>query len=473
MPKRVHRRKSTGPVAIRRTLILTIGSITFAAGLTSLAEAGHLDPLLVEQGRQIFFNETFNGNGRTCATCHRSQDNFGLTPAFIAELPSNDPLFVAETNPELALDFENPLLMRNFGLILENNDGFADLANDFNMRGVPHLLAMNVSVASAAGPRTGWGGDGAPGDGSLRSFATGAVTQHFPKTLNRLPGVDFRLPTEAELDALEAFQLSLGRHDDLQLPLPITGIIAARGQEIFMDNTLGKCNACHFNAGANGDPAIFGPGAGNLNFNTGVEALPDQPADLTNELVPPDDGFGIPGDGTFNTPPLVEAADTGPFFHNNSVETIEGSVGFYNGAAFNNSPAGQLLTAATGSGIALDGTQVVAVAAFLRVINTLENIRTSRTYLTTSLSLSDNLRVQELLGLTLEETLDAIIVLKGGGLHPEAIPPLLNTEATVLLAQALFDVPFLRNPVIREAIAELDKARQELISETTLAAKSP
>src|SRR3546814_9251049 len=43
---------------------------------------------------------------------------------------------------------------------------------------------------------------------SLRSFATGAVIQHFTKTLNRIPGVDFRLPTDAELDALQAFQLS-------------------------------------------------------------------------------------------------------------------------------------------------------------------------------------------------------------------------------------------------------------------------
>lgn len=72
-------------------------------------------------------------------------------------------------------------------------------------------------------------------------------------------------------------------------------------------------------------------------FDTGVEGLPDQPARLTGEKVPQDDGFGRPGDGTFNVPPLVEAADTGPLFHNNAIETIEGAVGFYNGAAFNNS----------------------------------------------------------------------------------------------------------------------------------------
>ncbi len=48
---------------------------------------------------------------------------------------------MAERNPDLANDFENPRLMRALGLILENQDGFDDLANDFNMRGVPHTLA--------------------------------------------------------------------------------------------------------------------------------------------------------------------------------------------------------------------------------------------------------------------------------------------------------------------------------------------
>ena len=341
-------------------------------------------PTLVERGEEIFLTETFEGNGRTCATCHRPTDNFGLSPAFIAALPADDPLFVAETNTDLARDFEKPRLMREFALILENQDGFDDLAGNFNLRGVPHTLALATSIASRQGPQTGWSGDGSPGDGSLRSFATGAVIQHFTKTTRRIPGVDFRLPTDDELDALEAFQLSLGRQEELELPIPLKSVVTARGQAIFLDNSLGKCNACHSNAGANADPAIFGPGAGNLNFATGVENLPDQPADLTGEFVPPDDGLGSPGNGEFNTPPVIEAADTGPFFHNNSVDTIEGAVAFYNGDAFTASPAAQLLIGATGSAINLDATQVVAVAAFLRAINALENIRSSNELLASS-----------------------------------------------------------------------------------------
>ena len=186
-------------------------------------------PTLVEVGEQLFLNESFSENGRTCATCHRPTDNFGLTPSFIATLDSSDPLFVAETNSDLAASFENPVLMRGFALILENQDGFDDLEANFNMRGVPHTLALRTSIESRDGARTGWSGDGAPGDGSLRSFAVGAVIQHFTKTTDRIASVDFRLPTDDELDALEAFQLSLGRQLELELPLGLKGIVASRG----------------------------------------------------------------------------------------------------------------------------------------------------------------------------------------------------------------------------------------------------
>ncbi len=103
------------------------------------------------------------------------------------------------------------------------------------------------------GPLTGWAaGDGAPGDGSLRSFAIGAIIQHMPKTLAREPGVDFRLPTDEELDALEAFMLTLGRQEELSLPLPLKGDLALRGQELFIDKDQknGRCNLCHINGGA-------------------------------------------------------------------------------------------------------------------------------------------------------------------------------------------------------------------------------
>lgn len=449
---------------IRPIVVVGVGAallsvITFSGCAPVPAPPADPQAKLVARGREIFFNETFNGNGRTCGTCHREENNFTIDPAFIATLPPNDPLFVAEFNPDLKKNFENPRLMRAFGLILENLDGFDDLEHKFTMRGVPHTLGLRTSVNSPQGPRTGWSGDGAPGDRSLRSFAVGAVIQHFTKTLNRIAGVDFRLPTDEELDALEAFQLSLGRQQDLTLPLPLKGTVPKRGQGIFLDTSLGKCSLCHVNAGAT---ANLGSGnIGNANFNTGVEDLPDQPADLTGELVPPDDGFGTPGDGTFNIPPLVEAADSGPFFHNNSIETIEGAVGFYDGESFNDSPAGRLLASVDpeGVGIELDGTQIVAIAAFLRVVNALENIRESMAQLEASLDKGSG-TAKPLLQRAVNETKDSIRVLEGGGLHPEAVAHL--KEARRLTKKAARSV-FFRRKHTRNAIREQEKARAFLL----------
>jgi hypothetical protein len=448
---------------MKRLLVILCGLILIAGcHVSSPPPAPDPGAALIEKGRQIFFNETFEGNGRTCGSCHPAENNFTIDPTFIASLPADDPLFVAEFNPALKENFENPRLMRQFGLILENLDGFEDLANKFVLRGVPHLLGLRNTVASPQGPRLGWSGDGSPGDGSLRSFATGAVIQHFTKTLNRVAGVDFRLPTAEELDALEAFQLSLGPQQELALPLPLKGTVAKRGQELFLDRDVGKCFFCHSNAGANGDPTVFGPNAGNLNFNTGVEDLPDQPQDLTGELVPPDDGFGTPGDGTFNVPSLIEAADTGPFFHNNAIQTIEGAVAFYDGDSFNESPAGQFLQQTTGSAVEIDGTQVVEIAAFLRVINTLENIRESIEMLQIVAQRQHQTVEQgkRLLDQAAAETSDSIADLSCGGLHPQAVKYL--QEALRLTEKARCSW-FSKSRLARQAIEQQEKARSELV----------
>jgi cytochrome c peroxidase len=73
-------------------LITLLGLITLITLLTRAppepTPAG--DPL-VAKGRELFFKETFDGNGRTCGTCHRAEDNLTIDAAFIATLPSNDP----------------------------------------------------------------------------------------------------------------------------------------------------------------------------------------------------------------------------------------------------------------------------------------------------------------------------------------------------------------------------------------------
>ena len=65
---------------------------------------------LVAEGEQLFFNETFNGNSRTCGTCHPARNNLTIDPNFIATLPSDDPLFVAEFVPALRGKCRHPTL---------------------------------------------------------------------------------------------------------------------------------------------------------------------------------------------------------------------------------------------------------------------------------------------------------------------------------------------------------------------------
>jgi mono/diheme cytochrome c family protein len=406
-------------------------------------------PDLIERGRRLFTEETFGGNGRTCASCHPPDNNFTLDPAFIATLPRRDPLFVAEFDPRLRA-LENPAMLRRFALVLENLDGFGQPGV---LRSVPHTLGLGQTIApdTASGfplaGATGWSGDGAPGNGSLRNFAVGAVVQHATKSLAREPGKDFRLPTEAELDMMLAFQLSLGRQAELTSPQTTDfqdGAVDA-GRDLFFgaapvrtrDEGTRTCSGCHGLAGANN-------GAGrNQQRAPGANRHPNAPACRGN--APGDGGFGPTpvttvaaatvcgrGDHTitfrggefFSPPSLVEAADTPPFFHNNIADTVEQAVAFYASDAFNASPSG------AGRGFVFGPGQVEKIAVYLRAINALENTRQAGVYLEQASGRPFGL-AQPLLRRALVDAKDAIEVLTGGPLNPFAA-----TGAVAALEQA-------------------------------------
>ncbi len=411
---------------------------------------------LIQLGENLFNNETFDGNGRTCATCHRPENNFTIDPKFIATLPSDDPLFVHEFNPRLK-DLENAELLRKFGLFLENVDGF-DRPGVF--RGAPHTLALRTSIEHNDDGLTvlgrvhalGWSGDGSANEGSLRSFAIGAIIQHFPKTLNRIEGKDFRLPTDDELDALEAFQLSLGRQQELNLAkMNFKSETVNNGRDLFFDQKSGPCSFCHDNAGAN---VVDGFGR---NFAIGIEDMPSAPHKMENPSSPFDAGLGQTagtqgfGDNSFNTPPLVEAADTAPFFHNNSIPTIEGAVAFYTSPAFQN---------ATGVNVDLEASEVNAIAAMLRTINSLENIRISndQDHSAKDEELDDGIKFIEL---AMADTEDAYQVLEGMEYHLFGDAVDLLKLAYELEASAInANNKSKRNQLLQKAISYKDKAKK-------------
>ena len=164
------------------------------------------------------------------------------------------------------------------------------------------------------------------------------------------------------------------------------------------------------------------------------------------------------GDGTFNTTPLVEAADTPPFFHNNTAETLEDAVAFYGTPTFNNvSPVR----------IQLNRAETDQIGAFLRVLNALENVRSA-------LALAEKAEdsgvfedAARLLVVAAADTNDAIVVhldapTSTGLPQAPAVAPL--TEAAGLLLEASESrFPRQRRFLIEQAKAELEAARSEMV----------
>lgn len=435
-----------------------------ALGMLSATAASAQSPALIERGRQLFFNETFNGNGRTCGTCHPATNNFTIDRAFVRTLPPSDPLFIVRSTKELR-DIEIKQFLRD-GIILENLDTFA---NPGVMRGVPHTLALGPSTRNNA---TGWSGDGSPG--ALREFATGAVTQHFPKTLNRQPGVDFRLPNNDELEAMLAFQLSLGRQADPVLAsLEFDDPVVQEGLELFTgaararDGGTRACSGCHTNGSTNDQQRA-----------TGTELLPTGPACQQGFKVPGDGGQGqspvttvirkqlcgkgpnsatvFRGNRTFNVPPAIEAADTPPFFHNNAVATLEGSITFYTSDIFNDSSAG------AGRAFVLDADEVNAIGAFLRTLNAMQNIDSANALGARASDPDELAPTNFLMDWWGAETEDAIEVLTQGpiALYPEAVMSL--REAREFERQARLQSPP-NVDLMEDAIAAQESARDSIL----------
>ncbi len=475
---------------------------------------------VIAQGRQLFLHDRFDGNGRTCGTCHVEMNNFTVDPALIAKLPADDPLFVAESNPALAT-LENADLLRRFGLILVNADGF-DPSRGFVMRGTQNVQALANSMTpqdpsfgidfstNGRNPdppeRLGWGNDGAP----LRDFALVAIAQHAPLTMNRTLGVDFRVPTDEELDALAAYQLALGRQEDFSLTtLELKSDLATKGKTLFLDTgNLGEptpghknCQACHFNAGGSaglsfnpttpGFPRLDGSPRGfNIASPTNANEIPlaltlGLPRDggfgqiltiflshgNTDDLPPP---FGHVEIEEFNSPPLVESADTAPFFHNHTVPDLESAVAFYGTQAFKSS----LIPAVIPVEISDDpmNPEVQAIAAFLRVLNALENIRSSIDVAKRGGIMATIADKRELARLSLAETVDALEVLSTGALDRSGEPTIRSAQTRLVVARVTLGVaqhlwmPNAIDNLLSVAIQQLRDARSALAKPNTLPA---
>jgi cytochrome c peroxidase len=331
-----------------RTLLRAVAIASILVPLTvRTARAAPPDPVPgkrapYELGDDVFFHETFGGNGRTCATCHDPGNEFTVSPELVQKRYQQDP--------------GNPLFRP-----IDSDDGrgnsYATLL-DHALFKVTIPLHPNVTLVDSPGQRsiTVWRGvpsianvaltapylqDGrAP---TLPEQALGAIKGHMQPT---------RKPTSRELDALQTFQeeffyplrlravrdRSEGPPPEPGFSMPATSPSAQRGRASFNLH----CSRCHSGELANepADPTVSHFANALVSDANSLDLplfrLAFRQADGSSLVtVSPDPGrAALTGDirdlNAFDTPSLRGVKQTAPYFHDNSADTLEDVVDHYN-----------------------------------------------------------------------------------------------------------------------------------------------
>jgi hypothetical protein len=347
---------------VRRYIGVISGSVvmTLAACLAAAA---------ISEGQRLFDHETFGGNGRTCRTCH-SSDNGTINPEEVAKRLAADPSdplflhdgldnFVSGTTriaQHATILIERPLPQ---GVILLDDPSATSVVL---ARGVPSTV--NTPALDPALMYDMRNPD-------LQDQASGAIERH---ALATIP------PTAAQLDAIAEFQQTNNRFFSRKAMRlfarggPPPGLPEGRtpsekrGREFFVDapwnppSKKGVCALCHggpmlntaneFTTDATGAPPgwrafdILVSSRNVLNNPVHTFAVTDR-CNVTLSVTSPDPGIMITGvynipmlaqflppeetcilhpaffANMFKTPQLFGIRQTAPYFHDNSAKTLE------------------------------------------------------------------------------------------------------------------------------------------------------
>ncbi|WXA98279.1 hypothetical protein LZC95_15745 [Pendulispora brunnea] len=335
------------------------------AGPAPQAGPGHAGPSHPPDGEELFDEETFAGNGRTCASCHRrdGRDVTDIDPEQVQRVYRHRP--------------KDPLFRS-----IDSNDGkgndYSLLLRDATFR-IPFVLPPNVTVderddnvyqdaqgrtvvvlrRAVPSVRNITFEDHLMYDGrenaDLAHQAIAAVQTH------NEPG---RLPTQREAEAMSAFQRTLFTSRQLERyaeggpppELPHGSTPAQRrGRRFFEQRNApdGLCAMCHSGPLLNTTNVfnpIEGPNrriAGNFSSELNANGYPaytfhfEMPDHTVRTIRSPDPGRTIitgdpciddpaactinPGStaSIFKIPTLWGVSNTAPYFHDNSAKTLE------------------------------------------------------------------------------------------------------------------------------------------------------
>ncbi|HZJ31088.1 MAG TPA: cytochrome c peroxidase [Vicinamibacterales bacterium] len=314
----------------------------------------------VSEGKKLFEQETFSGNGRTCRTCHSVQTGT-VSPEDAQQrfkTHPDDPLFRADGSDDGAgngttrIQRDATIMMH---ITLNARVQMGDHSAIMNVpRGIPTTLnspALDPVIMLDGRQLT------------LQSQANGAILDH-------AQGV---APSAAQLDRIKAFELTnefftspeminLARAGtDPGLP-PGSTASEKRGRRFFedeidfVDPKHGLCAGCHAGPLLNETnlfaQIVFGVPKGTRFQNIGVSFFNDAKLPLqefvfdkntANELhvfspdigrsgvtgVPPTEDFTFANFEAFKIPQLRGVKDTAPYFHDNSAKTLEDVMNHY------------------------------------------------------------------------------------------------------------------------------------------------
>lgn len=317
----------------------------------------------LSEGKKLFDSETFGGNGRTCRTCH-SKTTGTVSPGdaqLLFKTHPNDPLFVGDgsddgqgngtsriqTHATILLHIS---LASNIRLMADPTATHVTVA-----RGIPTTL--NTPATDPVLMQDGRQPD-------LQSQALGAITDHAQATI---------FPTAADLERIKAFELTneffsspevmMFARNGTPLDLPVGNTESEKRGRAFFEDVVdfvnpkhGLCAGCHAGPMLNGtnlfSQILFGIPLGTrfqnvlvseLNtignpvrtfvFNAGksnqrVLSSPDPGRALITGVTDVEDTT-FSNWNAFKIPQLRGVRETGPYFHDNSANTLEDVMGHY------------------------------------------------------------------------------------------------------------------------------------------------
>lgn len=294
-----------------------------------------------EYGKDLFFKETFGGNGRTCGTCHDPRNEFTVSPELVraryAADPAN-PLFrPVDSDDGAGRDYTTLLDLALFRVTITLAPNVVNVDDPSRRtitvrRAVPSIANVPLTAPYLADGR-------AP---TLEAQALGAIADHLEPA---------HRPAARELVALKLFENEILypqrirslTDDNDPLPkepgftLPLTSPAAIRGKSAFDRH----CRSCH-----GGELLDHPEDPGRSRFaNVFVSDVnrPELPV-LRLAFTMPDGTVGvaetpdpgraaITGDladlNAFDTPALRGVKHTAPYFHDNSAATLGDVVEHY------------------------------------------------------------------------------------------------------------------------------------------------